>query len=236
MLRVYWSSFYDRAADRHRPSLREELAYAAQRLEEKHRWPGGTLDHLARLTLAVHDLGKLDEHWQAWAHTWQTEVSQLRGQDLAIPDEYLAAHTDYDEQNKAEMTRNRKLSRTKPNHAAESAAAVADWMLEQAGDQSLARAVLTAIVRHHSAGASGGHGSFRAHPAATDGLTEALNEAGAGPGDLSSIRWTLAEGELGRRLIRPRRERELLPYLLLARVLRLADQRSQELTRSSGKE
>jgi len=35
-------------------------------------------------------------------------------------------------------------------------------------------------------------------------------------------------GNLSRRLIRAGREEELLPYLLLVRVLRLADQRSQE--------
>lgn len=231
MLRVYEHPFFDRAEGKGRLPLAEELAYAAQRLEAKHGWSEGTLDRLAQLVIAVHDLGKLDIRWQKWAHRWQEEVSALRGKDLTIPDHYLAAHTDYDEQDEAEQALNRKLQRMRPNHAAESAAAAMDWLLDQTGDQALARAALTAIVRHHDAGASGRHGSFRAHPAAATALTEAFANVSLEGTDMRGIQWDLPEGEaLSRRLIRPRRESELLPYLLLARVLRLADQRSQQLT------
>jgi len=232
MLRAYEHPFFDRAEGKERLPLAEELAYAAQRLEAKHGWPEGTLDRLVQLVIAVHDLGKLDIHWQKWAHRWQEEVSTLRGEDLTIPDDYLAAHTDYDDQNEAEQALNRKLRRMKPNHAAESAIAVMDWLLDQSGDQALARAALAAIVRHHSAGTGGRHGSFRAHPAAATALTEVLTDMGVEDPGMAGIRWDMPEGEtLSRRLIRPKREAELLPYLLLARVLRLADQRSQELTR-----
>ena len=235
MLRVYRHPFYDQATNRERLALEEELAYAARRLEEKHGWPMGALDRLSRLTIALHDLGKSDERWQAWAHRWQEEVSQLRGEDRAVPDSFLAAHTDYDEQNEAERTLHRRLRRGKPNHDAEGAAAAMDWLLERTGDHGLARAALTAIVRHHSAGAGGRHGAFRAHPAAAVALAESLVEAGSKDSDLSSVQWNLAEGELSRRLVRPKREQELLPYLLLVRALRLADQRSQELARLSGR-
>ena len=139
----------------------------------------------------------------------------------------MAAHTDYDSQNEAEEALNRKLRRMKPNHAAESAGSAMDWLLDEVGDQALVRAALTAIARHHSAGASGRHGAFHAHAAAPGALAEVLAEAGLESAEQEGIRWTLPEGELGRRLVRPKREGELLPYLLLARVLRLADQRSQ---------
>ena len=103
-----------------------------------------------------------------------------------------------------------------------------DWLLDQTGDQALARATLTAIVRHHSAGASGKHGPFRAHPAAARALAQVLAQARLEGMDLAEIQLTLPAGEvLTRRLARPRREKELLPYLLLVRALRLADQRSQ---------
>lgn len=226
MLRVYEHPLPER------PSLAEEMAYAAQRLEQKYGWPEGVLDRLARLVIALHDLGKLDVRWQKWAHRWQEEVSVLRGEDLCISEDYLAAHTDYDEQREEEKALNQKLRRMKPNHAAESAAAAMEWLLEQVGDQALARAALTAIVRHHSAGASGKHGEFQAHPAAKEAVREALALAGWEKVDLTGIRWTVPSGEtLSRRLIRPKRERELLPYLLLTRILRLADQRSQEVAK-----
>jgi CRISPR-associated endonuclease/helicase Cas3 len=227
MLQVYEHPSFDREADRARPALAEEMACAFQRLEQKNGWAAGTLDRLARLVLALHDLGKLDGRWQTWAHRWQEEVSLLRGEDLGLPGDYLAAHTDYDEQDEGERALNRRLGRKKPNHSAEGAAAAMDWLLDRCGDQSLARAALTAMVRHHSAGASGRYGSFVAGPGASAAVREGLDSAGVDAGDLSTIQWTLAEGELGGRLIRPRREKELLPYLLLVRVLRLADRRSQ---------
>jgi len=232
MLRVYEQPFYDREARLERLPLAEEVAYAARRLEAKFHWPVGTLNRLARLVIALHDLGKLDVRWQKWAHRWQAEVGALRGESLAIPDDYLAAHTDYDEQDEGEKALSRKLRRMKPNHAAESAAAAMDWLLDQAGDRALARAILTAVVRHHSAGASGKHGGFRAHPSASAALAHALAQAGLDELVLTGIQWSLPAGEaLSKRLVRPKRERELLPYLLLARVLRLADQRSQEVAK-----
>lgn len=231
MLRVYRNPFYDQRAQKERLALREELAYAARRLEEKYGWPDGTLDRLARWVIALHDLGKLDIRWQKWAHCWQEEVSALRGIDLCIPKDYLAAHTDYDEQNESEKALNHKLSRSKPNHAAEGAAAAMEWLLAQSGNhQALARAALTAIVRHHSAGASGRHGEFRACTGAAEAVHKALALADPKGGEPDTIQWQLSDGELGRRLIRPKRDEELLPYLLLVRVVRLADQRSQEIT------
>jgi len=143
----------------------------------------------------------------------------VRGQNLQVPEGYLVAHTDYDEQSGPEQALNRKLSRMRPNHAASGAAAAMDWLLARTPDPALARAALTAIVRHHSAGANGRHGPFRAHPVAKTALKGLL-------GDVEGIRWEFQEGELSRRLIRPRRDAELLPYLLLARVVKMADQRA----------
>jgi len=230
MLQAYDQPFYDRDKERERLPLAEELAFAARRLEGKHGWPPGTLNRLARWIIALHDLGKLDMRWQAWAHRWQKEVGDLRGEDLSLEYSYMAAHTDYDEQRAVEKALNRRLRSQRPNHAVESAAAVMDWLLQRIGDPSLARAALAAIARHHSAGASGKHGSFRVHPAGTDATGTAMSWVSEGKGDLSGIEWNLPEGHIGRRLMRPAREEELLVYLLLVRALRLADQRSQEVT------
>jgi len=223
MLRVYEHPFYDQEKDRHCLPLGEELAYAARHLEDTRGWSRGTLDRLARLIIALHDLGKLDERWQAWAHRWQKEVGALRGEELAVPEDYMAAHTDYDSQDDAEEALSRKLYRMKPNHAVESAQAAEDLLWEQTGEQALLRAALTVIARHHSAGASGRYGDFRAHPAARAALADVLEAL-----DPTQVQWTFSEGTLARKLMRPDCKEELLVYLLLVRVLRLADQRSQE--------
>ena len=233
MLRIYEHPFFDQGEHRERLSLTEEVAYAGCRLETRFSWPAGTLDRLARLAIALHDLGKLDARWQKWAHHWQAEVSALQGRDLKILDDYLAAHTDYDDQNQNEKALNQKLRIGRPNHAAESAAAAMDWLLDLTNDPALTRAVLTAIVCHHSAGASGRHGKFQAHPLAPGAFQEALTLTGLGSLNPDDVQWTLPTGEaLSKRLIHPKREKELLPYLLLVRMLRLADQRSQNIVHS----
>jgi CRISPR-associated endonuclease/helicase Cas3 len=227
MLRTYDYSFYDVREDREYPALQQEMRYAFRRIEDKFGWPTGSIDRLARLTIALHDTGKLNVRWQSWAREWQQKVSLLRNEDLVLSPGYLAAHTDYDERNENEKKVSQKLSRKRPNHAAEGAAAVMSWMIQQCGDEAMARAALTAIVRHHSAGATGHHGSFVGYARSAEGLAEVLKGLGYEDVDPSSIQWSLSEGELGRRMIRPKREKELMTYLLLARILRLADQRSQ---------
>jgi CRISPR-associated endonuclease/helicase Cas3 len=222
MLRVYEQPFYDRGADFQRLALGEELAYAAQRLEERYGWLAGTLDRLARRIITLHDLGKLDERWQKWAHRWQKEVSEVREEDLIVADDYMAAHTDYDGQDEAEEALNRRLGRMRPNHAAESAQAAEELLWEHFGEETLVRAGLTTIARHHSAGASGRHGDFHAHSSARAALGEVLE-------DIESVEWAFPAGTLARKLVRPKRQGELLAYLLLVRALRLADQRSQQL-------
>jgi CRISPR-associated endonuclease/helicase Cas3 len=224
MVRVYEHPLYDRGEDEDRLALAEELAYAASRLESKHGWPAGVLDRLARSVIALHDVGKLDVRWQAWAHRWQEEVGALRGEDLTVPEGYMAAHTDYDSQDGAEEALSRSLRHLKPNHAVESAQAALLYLWEQTRNEALARAALSVIARHHSAGATGSHGDFRAHPAAREALEEVL-------GDFvpSQVKGSFPAGTLRPRLIRANRDAELLAYFLLVRALRLADQRSQAL-------
>lgn len=226
MLRVYEYPFYDREKDRQRLALGEELAYAARHLEDTYGWPEGMLDRLARLVIALHDVGKLDERWQAWAHQWQKEVSDIRGENLVIPADYMAAHTDYDDQDEDEKALNRKLRRVrpKPNHAVESAQATEDLLWKYTGEEALLRATLSVIARHHSAGARGRYGDFRAHPAAQVALGEVLEGL-----DPTQVQWRFPEGTLARKLMRPKYQEELLAYLLLVRALRMADQRSQQL-------
>jgi CRISPR-associated endonuclease/helicase Cas3 len=224
MLRVYEHPFLDREQGRPCLPLREELAYAARRLEDKYDWPSGILHRLGGLLIALHDIGKLDVRWQDWAHRWQEVVSELREEDLIIPEHYMAAHTDYDVENEEEKALNRKLGNVKPNHAVESARAAEDIIWAATQEPELLRAALSVIARHHSAGAVGNHGPFKADTNAREALSDVLDES-----QVDALARQFEAGTLSGKLARAGRWSELLPYLLLSRSLRLADQRSQRI-------
>jgi CRISPR-associated endonuclease/helicase Cas3 len=226
MLRVYNQPFHDSHNDRQCLSLTQEMDYAARNLEHALGWTEGIVDELTRLVIKLHDLGKLDERWQAWAHQWQERVSALREEDLVIAEAYMAAHTDYDSQSPTERRLSQQLRHLRPNHAAESAKAAVGCFVHRAKDQSLARAAITAIVKHHSASSRGSYGDFEAHPASRQALEALITDV-----DLTKIEWSYRGGTLRRYLARFDRREDLLPYLLFTRSLRLADQRSQEVER-----
>ena len=227
MTQVYDHSFHDRQKQKQRRSLADEINYAADHLERELDWQPGALDKAIRLVIAVHDLGKLDVKWQNWAHLWQEKVSALRDEDLAIPVDYLAGHTDYDDQVEGEREANRQMRYLRPNHAAESAYAAMEWLRNNL-DQSLTRAAVTALVRHHSAGARGRNEQYSAHPLAREAFKQILSEVGLAEMTDESIDWSFPSGEkLVNRLISPKWREELLAYFMIVRTLRLADQRSQ---------
>ncbi|MCY3707506.1 MAG: CRISPR-associated helicase Cas3' [Caldilineaceae bacterium] len=230
MTQVYEHSFYDRHHQKQRRSLVDEISYAAEHLERELNWQPGELDNAIRLVIAVHDLGKLDVKWQSWAHLWQEKVSALRGEDLTIPVDYLAGHTDYDDQVEGEREANRQMRYLRPNHAAESAYAAMEWIRNNL-NLSLTRAALTAIVRHHTAGAGGQNKEYSAHPCAQKEFKHILSEVGLTEVTDENIDWSFPAGQkLVNRLISPQQRDDLLAYFLIVRALRLADQRSQYCT------
>lgn len=217
--------------------LRERTAAVRRRLEQRFGLGDGTLDRAIRLMFAVHDLGKLDQTWQAWAHNWQARVAQLRQRpELAFPTGYMAAHTDYDAQDERERKAQKEIRPPRPNHAAESACAARELVSAvSAGNESLYLALMSAIICHHSAHLRTDHGKFMpamgAKPAFYDAMRvvglfedEALRASGA------RVAWkgfSPAEG-LSDDIIVPRRNADVLLYLFLVRILRLCDQGSQE--------
>ena len=214
MTQVYDHPFYDRHKQKQRRSLSDEIGYAADHLERELDWQPGALDKAIRLVIAVHDLGKLDVKWQNWAHLWQEKVSALRGEDLTIPVDYLAGHTDYDDQVEGEREANRQMRYLRPNHAAESAYAAMEWLRNNL-NSSLTRAALAAIVRHHAAGARGQNKQYSAHPCAQEEFKQILSEVGMTEVADEYIDWSFPAGEkLVNRLISPRQRR-----VRIARVL-----------------
>lgn len=216
-------------------SLRDRTAATRRRLEQRHALAPGTLDQAIRLMFAAHDLGKLDRVWQAWAHNWQTKVSELRGENLGIPQEYMAAHTDYDSSDKAEWRANKDTRPIRPPHAAESARAARELLEMIAGDcDALYVAAMTAIMCHHSSTIRTNHGPFTPAPHAHAAFVEALRRVDMDTPEVIAASATIgkdrvpAGDDLSEDIIDVGRAEEVVLYLFLARILRLADQKSQE--------
>ncbi len=131
----------------------KELTYSAKALEQAAGWSEGSVMRAVWLACLFHDVGKLSTGWQGWARAYQKEIG------MPVNREFSAGHTEYDRKNpvheKAEKTvRNHHK---KPNHAGESALATAMVIAKsfiQENEKDLAKAVLTAITRHHTPFAS----------------------------------------------------------------------------------
>jgi CRISPR-associated endonuclease/helicase Cas3 len=221
----------------HRPALRDEIAYTLRRIEQSPRFGfrPGLMDEVIRLMLALHDIGKLSVNWQAFAHEWQAAVGN------SIAADFMAAHTDYDGSDEAQRELNKAIQRKTPrgNHAGEGAVASIPLLLsvcqqtEQAENGNrLFRAAVTAIARHHTPKVKD-YSPFRFDAAAQSAMTEALEAVGLenlAPGLGEGIRWDVQDDKysLPGHLIRTqaRYNREILLYIILCRVLRIADQRS----------
>lgn len=236
LLRAYRSGHKNRDIAAY-PPLRDEIAYAVARVETSLALPTGSLDRAARLLIAMHDLGKLSEGWQRWAHAWQTlKAGKLNRRDYVLADDYMAAHTDYDG-SKTEKGWQREVKSPKPHHAVEGTWACAEFLstfctkLTGEPRYDLLRALISALARHHDAFAVNCQ-PYTLHRYANRSLKKALSDAG------ENVKWGLnldcltvsdQGGQLSdKQCYHPNDPAELVLYALLARVLRLADQRSQQ--------
>lgn len=231
LFRAYCSGVRDPESDRRWLPLRDEMAYVMRRLESEPVFgvPAGTLDEMARALFASHDLGKLNIAWQEWVHRWQRQLGRFYGgRDMSLPRDYMAAHTDFEPTAEQKAAQGRLGKR--PNHAGESAAAAAEllWKVSRE-NQALLYAALTAIARHHNA-ATDRYQPYKSHPSAPDAFSTALEIVGLSP-ELTGLVWWEPDGkeDLSGLLVHfdGRGLQEVLLYLILVRVLRLADQRSQ---------
>lgn len=156
--------------------LKAHLTYVAGQLEEKLNLKPGAIDQAVRLVISLHDTGKLDAAWQAWAHNYQQAIN------MPVAGDFMIAHTfsqTEDHRLKAKKTRPKR-----PPHAGEGAvsvmrilnAAAAQWANTRSGGQALLKAMFTAIMRHHSARADS-FKEYNLHPAASVALEEALRAA-----------------------------------------------------------
>lgn len=215
---------------------RGRTAAMRHRFEQRYGLQHDVLDRAIRLMFAVHDLGKLDTVWQLWAHRWQSRVAQIRKQPaLAFTDDYMAAHTDFDAQNTEEVRAHNQTQPKRPKHAAESARAARDLIAAVSdGNEALRAALMSAIICHHSPQLRTDHGPFKPAAAAKGAFYEAMrvvelfdDQSLRASGARIDWKGFGSEEGLSEDIIRADHTSEILLYLFLVRILRMADQESQ---------
>lgn len=227
LYRAYQQKWWDKEANKWRQPLSNEMLYAFTKIEQRLGWPAGIMDRAAYYLIAGHDLGKLGHGWQSWVHRWQEIVQKPVVADVML------AHTDFDgsvTQDKLQKELKKEIG-PRPPHAAESAYGLLPVSLAITGNNlHLVRAINTAIACHHTATHRGNVKTFRPASRAKPALQEALALVGLADVSLEKVQWVFEENaDLGKYLAEPdKMSKEMLPYLLLVRVLRLADQRSQQ--------
>lgn len=221
-----YSEHIERMVDVYERQFGDDFTYVQRTLTELWNLPSDGLDQAIRLAIACHDLGKLDRHWQRWVRLYQEKIGEPISERS-----YMGVHTDYDPGNRTHLEAQKGADRqeTRPKHAAESAVAAAPIIAKQFGRQQkdLAKAVLTAIVRHHSTGTDR-YAEFDLHQEAGNALAQAMEAVGLPPPDRSMLMSSGRGGILDRILIKPEQFKSLLLYLYVVRMLRLCDGLSQE--------
>ena len=221
----------------HRRDLQRQSAYAERRLEQRLNLEPGSLDRALRLLFAIHDVGKLDERWQIWAHSWQREVRQLNPHAVLPPPDATIAHTDFDWHDPAQRDLQKRVTENigkRPNHATESVLACLKLIHEVAGSSGkLYGAMVTAVARHHNALTPGNAGSFMGYGisnssrAAENGLRAALRVVHLQQLSIANIRWQFPGESISGALVNPHESIEAtLLYFYLIRLLRRTDQQA----------
>ncbi|MFQ3536818.1 MAG: CRISPR-associated helicase Cas3' [Aggregatilineales bacterium] len=206
-----------------------EAADAAARLEAKYGWGAGLLRKAAELVVLLHDVGKLNMHWQEYVQAWQAHIG------APYDPEEIYAHTDMAA---AHIDLRRAFKRKAPPHAVEGAVLSAPILKDQLQDEMIVRAAFSAIARHHSARASSARANkFELHPNAVQVTRQCFAQlaptlASVPIKFLSSQELKKYANSASDFLVNPTRseqEAAHFAYILLARVLRRADQRGTRL-------
>lgn len=219
----------------HQRDLHHQGEYAQRQLEQRLTLPEGTIDQALRLLFAIHDVGKLNEGWQRWAHAWQREVHSLNPHAIHPPEDVVIAHTDVNLWDPAQRQLQKVVTTTvgaRPNHAAESAMVCLPLLRRVAGDSEiLYQAMISAVVRHHGALTAGDAGTFQGYRAAAQSraaqvaLKQALVAVSLGYLSTTSLAWKVQGKILEDAMIKPHESVDAtLLYFFLVRALRRADQ------------
>lgn len=219
--------------------LHDEAVYTLNRLCARFgKGDPADAERLLRLTLALHDLGKLNQPWQTWARDWQQLRTQRLNRPATIPpDDFTPlAHTDYNSGDNDEYELQKEFNRRikRGRHAVESAEAAAEIVRQATdGDEFWMAIILGAIAHHHAPDVEGRCDHFRTADGWEATFDRALYEFGFEPEAYRPLVRT-AFAEAGEDVqcaiedVKPKftNYTTALFYLVFVRILRLADQRS----------
>lgn len=186
---------------------------------ELNRFWGDRFDweHLIKMVLCFHDYGKLNKNWQK---------PMLDYQRKKINDEHyfeVLAHTDYDGELDAELGKECRINK-KPPHAGIGAMHIYDIVFDNFNEnENLARAMSSAILKHHSVDSSS-FCSFEIKKSFLKDLNQLLAEFGFDKEPIEDVR------ESGENLddCECSTIKERLLYFIMVRILRLCDQKATE--------
>ncbi len=204
-----------------------EMAGLAARLEDRFGWQRGDVHKAAALAVLLHDVGKLSIGWQKWVHDYQAKLTDVE------PIEPGVAYAHTDSQTEAHKAIERSMPR-RPTHAVESALASCSLYTTAFDDDSpLIYAIYSAIARHHAPFANSNE-DFHLIPNADHHVRATLSKHVP---TLIDPNWELithayanADAQANN-IAKPEDREAYWAYLLIARVLRRAD---QEGTRRGG--
>lgn len=184
------------------------------------------LERAVLLAMALHDVGKLEMHWQQWAHNYQREINE----PIADPASMIV-HTHYNpaihQHHKDAEERLAKASK-RPRHAAEGAFASWPIIWEALGhDELVCPAVFSAIARHHGPQVDEFE-RYTLHPASERAIAEALGHIKVDRSLAQHLTFSAEPEALRAKLIQPDWPAQWAAYALIVRVLRLCDGHSQE--------
>jgi CRISPR-associated endonuclease/helicase Cas3 len=186
---------------------------------ELNRFWGDRFDweNLFKMVLCYHDYGKLNKNWQN---------PMLDYQRKKINDENyyeVLAHTDYDGLTDVVLGQKCNINK-KPPHAGIGAMHIYDIIFDNYHEnEGLARAMSSAILKHHSTDSSS-FCSFEIRKTVIKDLNKLLHELGFEKEPIVDVK------ELGDNLndCECANAREWLLYFIMVRILRLCDQKTTE--------
>lgn len=196
-----------------------EMEWAARQLEHHFHWAEGSVRQAAELAVLLHDVGKLSRGWQKWVMEYQAAIGKptLKGQAYA--------HTDWDSRNPIHQEAARRVGK-RPTHAVEGAIAVIRILQDNLGEEHpLVEAAFSSICRHHTPHSSENQAFRLVNDAAHHVVTAMGLSDGIALGSLEGAGETVEANAGAEDMIAKPEELEVyLPYWLMVRLLRLADQ------------
>lgn len=224
----------------HHIPLRDELLFPLNRLCARLKLDPNEGEQMLRLTLALHDIGKLNRPWQSWAQSWQEHFGANGGYTTVTAQDGPLAHTDYNPRDEHHrLIKQHFVHAPRGPHAVESAEASLPIIESATTERTWQQIIISAIARHHTPDADQS-GRFQLARDSRAAISEVLQVFGfRSEADMWSqkIKESFDAGDrargkvsqsLGQTTANYSSYTKVLLYLLFVRILRLADQRSGE--------